>query len=254
MNKDNDGKIRRARYGGISVNYLDNLDGGGRNFGQDFIPVVKMLFGKVPRICEFGSGPGFIGFSLLAHGLCESLCLIDINPEAIRICKETIKENKLEDRVSIYLSDGLSDVPLSEKWDLVVSNPPHFKEVLPIIPPEQILRSVDPNWKIHQQFYADVGKFLKPKGSILFQENINGSTPWVQSGMIIKNGLELIDCFWYKKFNTIHNAILMYEHHKALGIIPYFKGILNEILNPSEYLYYFMWSRKTDVKQGTENL
>ena len=85
-------------------------------------PFVKKLIGKVSRICEFGSGPGFIGFSLLSNGLCDSLCLIDINPEAVKLCKKTIQENKLESKVSIYLSDGLSNIPSSEKWDLVVSN------------------------------------------------------------------------------------------------------------------------------------
>ena len=34
--------------------------------------------------------------------------------------------NGLQDRVRVYLSDGLNGIPSSEKWDLVVSNPPHF--------------------------------------------------------------------------------------------------------------------------------
>ena len=98
MNQSNNGNLRKVRYRHISVRFLDNLDGGGRNFGQDFIPIVKKLFVKVNRICEFAAGPGFIGFSLLAHGLCESVCLTDVNPEAIKICNKTIKENKLEDK------------------------------------------------------------------------------------------------------------------------------------------------------------
>ena len=76
-------KNSKIRYGDISVNYKSYLDGGGRYYGKEFISVVKDTLGKVPRICEFGAGSGFIGFSLLAHGLCESLCLIDINPESI---------------------------------------------------------------------------------------------------------------------------------------------------------------------------
>lgn len=241
----NKGKIRKVRYGNISVSYLANLDGGGRNFGQDFIPVVKDIFGKVPKICEFGSGPGFIGFSLLAHGLCESLCLIDVNPEAVRMCKKTIDEYKLEDRVSVYLSDGLSDVPSSEKWDLVVSNPPHFMDGSNI-PPDLVVRVVDPNFSIHKQFYGDVGKFLKPNGSVLFIENIRGSTPWLHSEMILKNGLELVDCFWHKKFNSLRDTFFIFEHYKVLGTIPYYKKILKEILQPSPYVFYFIWSRKTE--------
>ena len=239
--KEKTGKIC---YGDISVNHVEHLDGGGSIFGQDFIPVVKEIFGKVPRICEFACGPGYIGFSLLAHGLCDSLCLIDINPEAVEICKKTIKENKLEDKVSVYLSDGLSDVPLTEKWDLVVSNPPHASK----FPDEKFrdwnLRSVDSNFEIHEKFYSKVNGFLKPDASILFQENIFGSMPWIHTDMIIKNNLEFVRCFWHKKFNSVRDALIMFSHLKRIGIIHYYKTILKEIIKPSGYRLYFVWSRK----------
>ena len=43
----------------------------------------------IPIIC-------FIGFSLLAHGICDKLTVADVNPEAVECCKKTVKENKLE--------------------------------------------------------------------------------------------------------------------------------------------------------------
>ena len=82
----------KVRYANIEVDYLVHLDRGGRGFGQYFIPVVKDLFGKVRRICEFASGPGFIGFSLLANGLCETLSLVEVNPEWIDVCRRTIQK------------------------------------------------------------------------------------------------------------------------------------------------------------------
>ena len=113
-------------YNGLKVAYLPKLDGGGSETYKEFIVIVKKTIGKVDRICEFCAGPSFIGFSLLAEGLCNSLCLVDINPEAIKAIQETIKLNNLQDKVTVYQSDGLSNVPKTEKWDLVVSNPPHF--------------------------------------------------------------------------------------------------------------------------------
>src|SRR6266705_172000 len=85
-----------VRYGSIDVYYLSRLDGGGLTFGQEFVSVVRERFGRVDRVFEFCSGPGFIGFSLLAHGLCRSLCLSDINPEAVLAGRDTVRRNRLE--------------------------------------------------------------------------------------------------------------------------------------------------------------
>jgi methylase of polypeptide subunit release factors len=79
---------------------------------------------KQKRAFEWCSGPGFIGFSTLGNGLCETLCLSDVNPAAAASCQHTIDVNKLADRVSVYQSDNLKNIPISEEWNLVVSNPP----------------------------------------------------------------------------------------------------------------------------------
>jgi len=93
------------KYGEIEVAWLPELNGGGMTHGQQFIPVVKRVCGKVGRAFEFCAGPGFIGFSLLAEGLCRYLCVADANPLAVEALKETVRRNRLIDRVSVYLSD-----------------------------------------------------------------------------------------------------------------------------------------------------
>jgi len=183
-------------YGAIQVSWLPELDGGGRSFGQAFVPIVKDLFGNVDRVYEFCSGPAFIGFSLLAHGLCKSLCLSDVNPKAIAAVKDTIRRNHLGDRVNVYLSDGLLGIPHHEKWDLVVSNPPHF-EVSTEAEYASNIRLNDRNWAIHRAFYSTVGKHLKPGGSILMQENHMGSDEGTFIGMIEVGDLAFIDSFMY---------------------------------------------------------
>jgi tRNA1(Val) A37 N6-methylase TrmN6 len=118
---------KRATFAGIRVSYKSHLDGGGRGFGQDFIPLLQHYgLTRQQRVFEWCAGPGFIGFSLLGHGLCDTLCLADINPESVRACQRTIAENALSDRVSVYCSDNLKSIPPEEQWDLVVSNPPTF--------------------------------------------------------------------------------------------------------------------------------
>jgi methylase of polypeptide subunit release factors len=177
---------RFQTFGNIDVAYKDHLDGGGTTFGQDYITLFKRLaIQSQRRIFEWCAGPGFIGFSLLGHGFCESLCLADINPEAVLACQETVSRNVLCDRVSIYQSDNLDSIPPSERWDLVVGNPPHFSDMSRFDGPEGYeLRVHDPFWRIHQRFYQKLGQFLTPDGVAIIQENNQGSIPSDFDGMI----------------------------------------------------------------------
>ncbi len=179
-------------------------------FGQTYVPIVRELFGKVGRAYEFCAGPGFIGFSLLAAGLCDSLCLSDINREAVEIAMETVRRNNLEDRVSVYVSDALDAVPPHERWDLVVSNPPHFVDQY-----ANSLRHHDPDWQCHRKFYARVAGYLNPGASLLIQENYAGSREEDFASMLSAGGLQSV-------------ASLMYRSPAS---------------NPSFDTYYFIWAR-----------
>lgn len=185
---------KHVEFHGLRVSYHDHLDGGGSTLGQQFIPVVAERLGPVGHVFEFCAGPGFIGFSLLAHQLCERLTLADINPEAVEVCRETIRENGLAGKVRAYVSDCLDDIPTDEKWDLVVGNPPHFhcaEEGGPRNDP----RSFDPLFAVHKKFYGAVGKFLKPGGSVLLMENGDATNVDDFRLMIEGNGLRIVDVF-----------------------------------------------------------
>ena len=177
---------KHAACGDIRVYFKRHLDGGGTSFGQDFIPFLESR--RTPRqqrVFEWCAGPGFIGFSILAQGLAETLCLADINTEAVDACRLTITENGLAERVSVCYSDNLKDIPDSERWDLVVSNPPHFDDRV------GDLRGHDDDWHLHREFFAAVGRFLKPGGVIVLQENNRGSTVETFRDMIEASDLSI---------------------------------------------------------------
>jgi methylase of polypeptide subunit release factors len=180
---------RTVTYGGIRVHYKKHLEGGGTYFGQDFIPLLRgWNMPKQQRVFEWCAGPGFIGLSMLGNGLCETLCLADINPEAVEACQRTVADNKLESKVSAYLSDNLKDIPSSERWDLVVSNPPHFDDGYY----EAELRAHDPGWRLHREFLMSVGQFLQPDGVVVLQENTHGATATTFQPMIEAAGLQTV--------------------------------------------------------------
>lgn len=179
---------REVTYSGVRVSYKRHLDGGGSSFGQDFIPVLRGRgMPKVQRTFEWCTGPGFIGFSLLAHGLTETLCLADVNPEAVAACRRTVARNALDGRVAVYHSDNLKGIPASEQWDLVVSNPPHFVDTS-----FGQLRYHDPDWSVHRGFFGSVARHLEPGGVVVLQENNAGSTPDTFAPMIAEAGLKVV--------------------------------------------------------------
>lgn len=179
---------KRVVLGGITIEYRSELDGGGIEFGQDFIPFLgARKMPRQPRLFEWCAGPAFIGFSALGHGLCETLCLADINPAAVACCKTTVRLNHLEDRVSVYQSNNLRSIPKAERWNLVVSNPPHFIDQY-----EGDIRAHDPGWAIHREFFNTIGPYLAADGVVVLQENNRGSTVETFREMIAAAGLKIV--------------------------------------------------------------
>lgn len=232
-------------YKNIRVYSHPHLDGGGSTFGQTFIPAVRKLFGKVNRICEFASGPGFIGFSLLAHGLCDSLCLIDVNAEAIAAAKYTVAKNGLRRKVNCYISNGLKNVPAEERWDLVVSYPPFFHGTEN--QRKMNLLKYDPGFNIHKMFYGMVGQFLLDGGQVLFAESHEGSRPKQWREIVEDGGLRHCGNFEYSDLilgvkeshiESLRDLISVYPARQGL-----FKGQLIRLTKCS--LYYVLSRRRT---------
>ena len=234
------------QYNNIEIAYKENLHGGGIRFGQQFIPVVREKFGHVGHVFEFCAGPGFIGFSLLANNLCDKLTLADVNPEAIKVCNETVKNNNLESVVSTYISDGLDAIPETEKWDLVVSNPPHtFCSSEDEYKKNIIL--YDPHFRIHRKFYDNIRKFLKPTGSILFQEHVESTNMSDFKEMIEANGLKIVDVFNYNPLTELNNKKEVSITQRLLRTIfnptKIYRAIKRRICPAIPRHYYFIWCK-----------
>jgi predicted RNA methylase len=172
-----------AYYGQIAVFDKPDHHMGGLAFGRDFPRVLNELgIGRRDRMFEFCAGPGYIGYSLLAAGWCESLVLADIDPDAVSSARFTAAHNELEDRVVVYRSDALDQIPDGERWDLVVANPPHFSERNPDI------RIFDPGWELHRRFYASVASHMNPGGLVVMAEAEEGSDAELFEEMIRAGG------------------------------------------------------------------
>lgn len=198
--------------GGVDVFHTKDLAGGGEIFGQDFVNVVAERSGPVERAFEWCCGPSFIGFALLGRGLCRTLCGADVNPKAVAASNYSARRNGLSERTTLYLSDGLRDIPASERWDLVIANPPMAREPSPNFPGHPRL-SVDAGWRLHEDFYSGLAAHLKDGGRALVQETRSHSCADDFRPMIEAGGLEVeavLD-------NKIHSDIYYLSVAKASG-------------------------------------
>lgn|SRR5262249_31257839 len=191
------GSYVEVQFGGINISYTHDLDGGGSRFGQEYIAAIKARYPdrKFARCFEWCSGPGFIGYSLLGHGLCESLCLADIHRPAVEAARRTAEKNDLEGKVGIYESDGLSNLPDHENFDLVVGNPPWYHHPVYKLKMVDPRLYVDPGWRVHRDFFAGISKHLAPQGLILLQECQWASDISSFQQMIEDNGLKVSEHF-----------------------------------------------------------
>ena len=156
-------------YNGLVVFDRFDLYGEGIFYETEFYKAL-LLLGVTPceHVFEFCAGPGYIGYSLLAYGFCRKLTLADVNPVAVEAARRTARYNGIEKLVNIYLSDGLKQIPETDKWDLVIGNPPN------ISPSSENAKSdlihYDPGWQLHRGFYSSVKRFMKPGGRVLLKE------------------------------------------------------------------------------------
>jgi methylase of polypeptide subunit release factors len=162
------------------------LFGGGAVHAPDFLKVLlELRLGPCERLCDFCAGVGYIGYSLLAKRFCKTLCCVDLNARAIEAARFTAKGNGIEELVTMYVSDGLEQVPESERWDLIVCNPP---QLLPRVQTDNdTVMTFDPEWRLHRKLYSNLKKHMKPGAHAIvmgarYETNAKTFQPMIEAG------------------------------------------------------------------------
>lgn len=79
-----------------------------------------------PRFCEVGVGSGCISVAILANLGRSSAVGLELSRAAIGIAEENAAAHRVGDRFDLRESDLFSAIEASEKFDLIVSNPPYI--------------------------------------------------------------------------------------------------------------------------------
>lgn len=196
----------------IRVYWAGGLDGGGNTFGLAYPQIIRELYpNRVFEHCfEWCAGPGFIGYALYVQGLCKQLTLSDIYRPSLRCAEYTrdqLPAHYDRNPINIVHTGDCADLHPEKKFDLIVSNPPHWnwnnETFSSLILDNRI--NADPDWRIHRNFFNNIKRNLAEDGIILLQEQSWASGPATFESMINESGLKINRClydgdqlnFWY---------------------------------------------------------
>ena len=186
----------------FSFLYIDGTDSGGFGFKNIVDQVVKRTGSKkfYNHAHEWCCGHGAMGFTLLHNGTCNKLTLSDIDFSSMMSCQFTSAANNIKNKVSTYLIEEFSDIPMPDQpWDLIVTNPPYApdlnfyeKENAKI---QDRLKDmwVDPEWKAHKNFFANLKKYIDNECDIY----MFGITPYIdqQISLAELHGFKLVQIY-----------------------------------------------------------
>ncbi|HYD83918.1 MAG TPA: peptide chain release factor N(5)-glutamine methyltransferase, partial [Opitutus sp.] len=88
--------------------------------------IVAKLTAPPARILDLGTGTGAIALALAKTYADAAVVAVDASDEALSLARENSAKTALEGRVTWMKSDWFSDVPATERFDLIVSNPPYL--------------------------------------------------------------------------------------------------------------------------------
>lgn len=151
------------------------------------------------KILDIGSGSGCLSITLLLQYINSDATALDISKKALAICEKNSKTHKINDRLTLILSD-LFDAVEPQKFDLIISNPPYIpssqieslQDEVRLFEPRIALDGGNDGLDFYRKIAASAKDFLKRNGYVA-----------VEIGYDQKN--EVLNIFSAEKF-TLHSS------------------------------------------------
>lgn len=137
------------------------------------INYINKYFTNPVDIIDLGTGSGVIGLTLEKKVSTNSVDLIDISEKALEITHKNCE--LLNSKANIILSDMLENIPIENKYDIIISNPPYIKDDEEI---EDIVKNNEPHLALYGgidglDFYKkilnNITNHLKERSIIAFE-------------------------------------------------------------------------------------
>ncbi|MFV2055043.1 MAG: 50S ribosomal protein L11 methyltransferase [Thiohalomonadales bacterium] len=125
-------------------------------------------------VLDVGTGAGVQ--AIFAAEKAKKVVATDINPAAVKSTQLNARLNGLGDKIDVRLGDLFAPLNEDEQFDVIISNIDYPYDT-----------SNESLWKVHERFFAGVGKFLKYDGTIFYQSGWIRNIPRVMD-MLERNG------------------------------------------------------------------
>lgn len=117
------------------------------------------------RLLDLGTGSGLLAIMLAQRTACDcQITAVELEPNAAQQAAENIAQSPWASRITLKHADVMQ-LALTEKFDLIFSNPPYFPHSLPSQTPERDLARRTPS---HFDWLKRAEKWLAPQGKIAF--------------------------------------------------------------------------------------
>lgn len=140
--------------------------------------VVECALANLPyggRFADLCTGSGCIAISLCGERSDLGGVMVDLSPAALRIAEENARTVGVADRLSAICADVLTDNPLDERFDLIVSNPPYIPTAdIAAYPslsfePQMALDGGADGLRFYRALIGRYSSFLKENGAFVFE-------------------------------------------------------------------------------------
>lgn len=203
---------------GLHIKWNGGDDGGGSTQYADFLEVISD--GRTyKKGLEWCAGLSAIAFSLMDAKIIENCVLMDIYEPALTTAMENALRNNIGDKIKYYVCDSIKKLPDTEKFDLVVSNPPHSKhgdwinennELVDVVGGHRRL-SVDKDWKLHEEFFSSIPHYLNEGADIFLSES---DTHMDLIEMALKNKLQYVGSYPAPELAKCSNTYAVIMHFR----------------------------------------
>ncbi|HEY4199101.1 MAG TPA: peptide chain release factor N(5)-glutamine methyltransferase [Devosiaceae bacterium] len=129
------------------------------------------------RVLDLGTGSGCIAIALLYEAQQASGVAIDLSAEALGMATVNAARNGVGERLTLLEGSWFEPLPDSERFDLIVSNPPYIESAV-IEGLQTDVRDFDPVLALdggpdglapYRIIAAEAAKWLQPKGTVMVE-------------------------------------------------------------------------------------
>lgn len=129
-------------------------------------------------VLDMGTGSGIQ--SVFAADKAASIIATDIDPKSVENARYNIERHGMDHIVTVRQGDMFAPIKESEKFDVIL-----FNLIYPYNNQTQHL------WTLHERFFSEAKKYLKPKGRIYYQSGHVDNIPRIKS-ILTQNGFVII--------------------------------------------------------------